>query len=745
MKRKIIKRIFMRLVLFLCAFGMFSFSSALEEIVELDNGEKIKVIWRNEEQLEWRVEAVKWYGSFEKAKEGFIKNASSEGVEYWSDDASVGCINWAGLVLLDSNEWDDDGGDWGWWTQDTSTDDESPPTVTTSTSYGGSCSSYISSWKKVWHNCIAQYPWSSDGITYCTQKYTWSPIYSSCWTEVCITTTTCDKDWNCSSSTSCSCDTSSCPSDAPRPSDWYVNIGIKVDLNNPISYCQNIFANDYDECSIILKVSWHPNGWKSIVWANSSLTTVSNIKDVSWIKSKVIWSSSYNALDFSSVFSNWIQWNGTNFLIKINWIKAYTPFFTSNWKIKFKLGGTEMTAKNIKYKILKPYIWKLEIIRWDWENDILRIGVQQRYKVTVSKMNINTNITNLNIYNLANSFNVKPENLYKVQETTWEKYISIDSNNWYAIVDATVNYIWNNTMLVVPEVQVKPIISYKINWVPVNYYLSPDIDPLNNTPLSVVWNKFIGVKIVWLSQWHWKQRLTWWPLNSSKILLYSVRNNIRRKALKVISSLKSWEVYNNIKYVEWNIKASDINNDISANKYDTIIIKNWNLIVDTDLNPMWKKLGIIVLRDDPDNLNDFSEWNILIMPNVWFINAVIYADGSLFSVDYNANPLKKDTVKRYTLLKKQLIFKWRLIVRNTIWGAILWSEEKFVLPGGKKLSNSKEDFEKAMIFDLNYIRTGNEWRDKNGNWILDKWEYKAPFVIIYDPKFILNPPHLFEF
>lgn len=65
----------------------------------------------------------------------------------------------------------------------------------------------------------------------------------------------------------------------------------------------------------------------------------------------------------------------------------------------------------------------------------------------------------------------------------------------------------------------------------------------------------------------------------------------------------------------------------------------------------------------------------------------------------------------------------------------------YILPGGTKTN----DFNKAMIYDLNYIRRANVGCDKNNDTdCTDTGEYKDPFVIKYDSRVQLSPPKLFE-
>jgi len=211
--------------------------------------------------------------------------------------------------------------------------------------------------------------------------------------------------------------------------------------------------------------------------------------------------------------------------------------------------------------------------------------------------------------------------------------------------------------------------------------------------------------------------------------------------------MKSGTVINWVKYYNWDLNWWDDYVMYWDNpSFETLIVKNANVVITkTQLNLNWNKLWIIVLSDWYNVKEDFSDvWNILIDKWVKYIDASFYADGWIISSEETSTDVHKPFITNNALrtskLQKQLVIKWSIFTRNTIW----WSVEAgwfYKLPWGRKCSV----FDIAMIYDLNYIRVWNEWCidiDESGDCT---WagEYNDPFVIIYNPSIQTNPPKWF--
>lgn len=282
-------------------------------------------------------------------------------------------------------------------------------------------------------------------------------------------------------------------------------------------------------------------------------------------------------------------------------------------------------------------------------------------------------------------------------------------------------------------------ISYTLDGRLVTNYLSEDDLPASRKVLSVenTQKAFLWVKVLWALQWSGKQTITGQKSNFSDISKSDARTSIRKSAYEYIKNMTSGTTFNGVKYVVWDISISWIQD------YETLIVKDGNVKITGDLYPSttYKKLWIIVLKDSYKVEDGFNgKWNVLVYPNVKLINAVIYADGGLISSDSSGNVYTTDTTTRSNALSKQLVINGTLFTRNTIGWAILagWS---YILPWWSTIS----DFNKAMVYDLNYVRRGSNDCDKNSNTTCtDTWEYSDVFVIKYDSKIQLSPPKVFN-
>ena len=165
------------------------------------------------------------------------------------------------------------------------------------------------------------------------------------------------------------------------------------------------------------------------------------------------------------------------------------------------------------------------------------------------------------------------------------------------------------------------------------------------------------------------------------------------------------------------------------------MVRNGNITITGNINSTGKRFGIVAIRDDQSN-NAIG--NIYVKNSVSRIQAYIYADAGFISANASGTPYATNTTARTSELSNQLILKGLLLTRNTIGGAI-GDNNTYLLPGGIKTN----DLDKAMMYDLNYVRRGFVGWDINNNNIVDSGEYKDAFVIIYDEAIRNNPPAIF--
>lgn len=126
--------------------------------------------------------------------------------------------------------------------------------------------------------------------------------------------------------------------------------------------------------------------------------------------------------------------------------------------------------------------------------------------------------------------------------------------------------------------------------------------------------------------------------------------------------------------------------------------------------------------------------NIFIKPNVKIVSAIIYADGSIESVDENGNKFLVPNAARSAVLKNQIVFYGALYTRNTVGGAVYSNtRKKYLLPSGAATDN----FGEAVRYDLSFLRMKNTDHDKAP---LKDWNQKhtESVIILSDPTRLTN-------
>lgn len=587
----------------------------------------------------------------------------------------------------------------------------------TTTSKWWVCSSYVVERHPIWWECEIAWNWSSDWKIQCKQEVVdWNTKTQKCWNDFVKTTKTCFSDKDCVILSTSICDRSSCSGDVEKTWDISQLIDISLDLENIESTCDNIYANDEEKCWI--KVSTRPietNQNKNINWFSGTL--IKNIKDLSMIGSDRIWlwfdEKTNNALDFSQVKDTTILKTWTGYSFEIKDIKAISPFKSKDWKISFEIQGTDswtiLELKNISYNFLKPYYWDIKIKDWN-----IKVWAQNTLVLDILKLQNSCNMCSSYIVeNFSNSLSTS---------TPWYAINQIiDQRNLNQTPEIDFNLLYTGSGYAeVNNIITKPYISYKLAWRNVRYQLSENNYPDDNWWIKLNDEKYNWLKIVWTQNIEGKYMI-FWKSNSAS---YQLKTKIRENALLQIDNMKSWDILNWVKYVEWDYEINTNQN------YETLIVKNWNVIISKDLT---SSLWIIVIKDYYNVNYDYqNKWNVYITPNVLYINAMIYADWWFISVDNSKKPIS-DSSSRTLVLSKQLVLKWALLTSNTIWWAISSTGEYF-LPWMYAIS----DYNKAMIYDLNYIRRWSSWKN-----IYNMW-FKDPFLIIYDSKIQDNPPKCFE-
>jgi hypothetical protein len=502
---------------------------------------------------------------------------------------------------------------------------------------------------------------------------------------------------------------------------------------------------------------------------------MSNITTWTWAAALTL-RNNLPVLASSSVYQGWT-------LATLN-LTSVTPVDTIEWRIDFKLWWAPAYVNWVKLNFLKPFFWKIQVRdvdikednnpkAWDWE---IKLWTLSRYKLVVSRKT-NVSPTGIKISDQQkNEFEntikkYSPEqselNIITLDEET-KKLIDVEklSFNYDIPSDIEFQARINTTekatkMPTSPWLQIdKATISYNLDGKDVKYYIWPDgvqdiaatqqqwwpLKVNNPYPITKDWSKFLWVKVIWWIQGGGNSEFTWQNQNISSISSMETRTQIRKNAYTYISSMKSWDVINWVKYVFWDITLPEQKMD-----YETLVVKDWNVIINWNLNQNnTKLLWIIVLKDGYNVSNGYEgKWNVYVTPSVQNINAIIYADGWFISIkDYvnnEATLYKSDSTDRTQGLNRQLYMNWSLFTRNTIWWAVLANQtgDKYTLPWWARTT----EFNIALQYDLNYIRRWkslceNAWWPKQKQ-PLEECIYKEPFIIKYDPRVQTTPPKLF--
>jgi len=418
-----------------------------------------------------------------------------------------------------------------------------------------------------------------------------------------------------------------------------------------------------------------------------------------------------------------------NYLSNKNWeiyfyITSIAPWeFTERFKISLNNWGHNYIDKSSTSMInifektsdtnffKQPISWDITVIAW-WNTP--EMWKKQKYQIKLFKSDNNNFIINNNFnwkLNISDS-TIIHKNLWHF----WNTFTLINDYFWNNLD----NYLWFSWSIDANDNILEPIkiglnnliISYNFLWNDIKYYL----DEFWNSWCEV---NTLWLKVLWTLQWDWKSNITWQKENFSDLSKPELRSKIRMNWYKLIKLRKSWSIVNWVKYVEWNeIILWDLD-------YETLIVKNWNVIIDWNLNISNNKLWIIILKDNYLIDSDYNNlWNIYVNNNVTEINAIIYTDWAFRSADseWNSYPDAE--------LNNKLELYWSLFTRNTIGWAVIASN-KYLLPWWQETDN----FSLAEIYDLNYIR-------KVDNQCIIGEDYS--FLIKYNSLIHTNPPKGFN-
>ena len=530
--------------------------------------------------------------------------------------------------------------------------------------------------------------------------------------------------------------------------EWHSSIRLNSELHE--KYANN---KDVYEYSINLKDQFENNIYnKKIDLIEQYISTYdqwkyieTNIIENTWINALIVEDISNSTSDENWIFNfnlkSLAPWEFTQ-MFKITQKNWWDDYIQNESNENSSITPPAIFPNNL---FKKPYIWEIKVSNNNWITweDTPQLFSTQKYKINLintwsldSYLNWTLNISNETIKNTIE--------WHIWQKDEWKIWISEIDNDFLDNSDENLVwftwYIWindenenDNANEIFPIIKTDELnISYKLWWENVKYELDE---------MEIIWTEILWVKIIWTLQWSWRAGLTWQDENFSEISSAAERWRIKKNAYRLISWMTSWQTVNGVRYQKWDIK---INWDLN---YETLVVIDWNVIISWDLNINDKKLWIIVLKDWYNSKIDYNnKWNVYITKDVTSINAIIYADWWLISTSSDSStnsftPYKENSITRTSDLEKQLTLKWTLFTRNTIGWAILWVSGKYILPWWINIGNTINDFNNAMIYDLNYLRRWHVWcNDTDNDWNCDYNDY---FIIIYDSSVQSDPPKWF--
>jgi len=492
-------------------------------------------------------------------------------------------------------------------------------------------------------------------------------------------------------------------------------------------------ANNHDsyEYKVTFRDEYgNPIAWKKVIWIEQVETNPSNT-----IKVDMTDRGSDDAVneDYNASLATNSAWELTFELKSLApWIFEQT--FNINvptWNLNYINTWNKQIQMQLPWTkdFTRPYSWFLSLEDWGW----LKLWTTQRLVLNFNNECFNGAITE--------PIDKKAENFESTLHMTVPSTSSLTDFNWttkqevaHDKVDTRIDYVWawalsddDN-----PWMRTTPYITYTLWGKKIRCYLGETTDP-NDNDIELGWTWFFWVRVIGTMQWDGKQMTTGQDWNYTDFTLSTLRTDIKKKAYELIK----WQTSNTIstskvRYVEWDVTVGW---EISL--YETLIVKNWNVIVNSNLNSSNNKFGIIVLNE---NLADKTKWNIYIKPNITKLNAVMYTDWSLLSVNASWIPYFGDSSERTNDLQNQLTIIGSTFTRNTIGWAILWWTWawSYKLPGGATTT----DFDEAMKYDLNYLRRWVNWCELIPS--TTNCVYANPLVVKYDASLQVNPPVWFS-
>lgn len=509
-----------------------------------------------------------------------------------------------------------------------------------------------------------------------------------------------------------------------------------VSLLELLTPSESKFANITD--SYLYRITfkdlyWNPISEKEIISVNQDCFWSATCKTLKTDMVDMSWDDALITFDYSGTSSILGQKN-----FSLRWFTPWEfsqrfSFELPKWDTSYvNISGTQKVTLSLTdlNAFKKTFKGQLQVstntwATWDWA---LELWTALMYRLLVSPLSSIWAYEIENFYSSITSWNLN----HSISDKSIP--VNLTSN---PIFEASVNTSESATTLdsnLKVSLSPNPVVTYKLWWKDIRFRLTEsEIDFSDLNPISIAWtSEFLWVKVIWNIQGSWKQEITGQISNFSDISQSTIRSIIRKNAFQYTQSMTNNQILNWVKYVEWDVTIS------SNPSYETLVVKNGNVIINWNLNTDKKKLWIIVLKDGYNTKTDYvNKWNIYITPSVTEVNALFYADGWLISAKINGDVYDTDTSERTASLRKQLILNGSLFTKNTI-GWSIFSGGNYKLPGWE----ITDSFNNAMVYDLNYVR---RWKESCIISLFWNCKYDdSAFIIIYDSQYQKSPPKLFS-
>lgn len=511
---------------------------------------------------------------------------------------------------------------------------------------------------------------------------------------------------------------------------WDINV-----VNSTLSIVErdNKYAdnNDYYQYSLLLKDKYfNPIAWRDISNVLQSCVWITNCwelkLDMSWPSPS--WSQALDIFDIDSVSDI----NG-----EINFsVRSKAPWlFTESFEVSTTSPNESVRFTLQNNSFLAPYVGTLQTrVSWNWESDVLLIDELAEYRIQIEDLSSMWNIWSYSDF--SSQIRARhPDTLFTLTTPITPLW---DSIYFSGIFSSSLSESENHkTLLEITDgTNSAVIISYSLWWNTVSYRLSGDTVTQQILDLSNSWELTNPVKIIWNLQWVGNTHNISERQNSTDLDTYVFRNTIRKNIWKIHTRQNNTVVWG-VKYID---KTTDFNKNytLEANpNFETLIVRNGNILISSDFNISKKNVGIISYIDGGYNKETGfdSIGNIYVESDVSSINAIMYADGWIIST-VSWNPVSWDKGDRNNILKNQLSIFGSLFTRNTLAWAIELSWN-YLLPGWELTSQESL----ATQYDLYYMRRWNETCVMDAYWFCDIQEY---MLIEYDPRVNTDPPTFFS-